>query len=134
MHIMDSQTHQKNNNFKLLRNFTMYKKFMLTFMFVSCFAHNQLFCSSDNQNTALNNFLSGVALLTIGNASSIIYNWAFPSSTAQVAAKYAKAKFDFQDCLIKTKMGSKKNEIGVPLDCEEIARAFIVCGGHDEII
>lgn len=113
----------------------MYKNIVLgCLILLSIFSNKESYCFSEDLNSKI---FGGIVTLAVGNityACVTIHNSIYPDPTAQVNAKYSKAKLEWLKCLENSKKNSEKNEHGIPLNCEETARAFIMCGGFDEII
>ena len=55
------------------------------------------------------------------------------SAVASRKVKYYKAEEKFVDCMINSKPESEINALGIPIDCEELARIFAACGGKNQV-
>ena len=91
--------------------------------------------------------VSVIATATI-NTGNIAYKYYYPtpednasaaealvrSAEAQERKDYLEKKAKFKKCLLDNNQKNNNSADGIPTECEETARAFIICGGINEII
>jgi len=47
---------------------------------------------------------------------------------------FIDAKIKFKKCVTDSKPEDEKTKTGIPVQCKELARTFLACGGKEEII
>lgn len=115
----------------------MYKKIMLSLLLL--FSSNTSYCYSDNVDAAIVAAVCSISLEIVRYGQSG-WRWWYPSDedkartkAAQIELVYLTKKNEFIECLGKTQLNGPKNDGGVPTECEAMARAFIHCGGINEV-
>lgn len=86
----------------------------------------------------------GTGTVAAQGASYVVkntYEWWYPTPEQTASAKAARdqidfldAKANFKNCLTDSNLDSEKNDNGIPTECEKTARAFIICGGINEVM
>lgn len=114
----------------------MYKKIILSLMFLPIFSSNETLCvdpTADVVITIVSNIITFVAHKTIDS-----YNQkpdqAARDAEANEYSHFIDARKKFRKCVVNSKPGSTKLANGIPTECNDLARAFSVCGGIEEII
>ena len=116
----------------------MYKKIMLSLLLL--FSSNKSYCFSDNVDAAIVAAICAASVEIAKYGYSSYCRWLYPSNEDQARTKaaeielaYLTKKNEFIECLGKTTSNSPKNSDSVPTECEAKARAFIICGGINEV-
>lgn len=80
----------------------------------------------------------GIQVCSVGKD---IKSYFFPNKEEelQIVSARKKLKVDtarskFKHCLVTNKLNSEINSSGCPVNCEELARVFVACGGRNELI
>jgi hypothetical protein len=137
----------------------MYKKIMFSLLLLPFVFNSEHVHASDDINEKIayiivkmteksGEIIAGIAIAAgtaaIYSTNSVIkntYEWWYPTPEQTASTKAARdqidfldAKANFKNCFTDSKLDSEKNDNGIPTECEKTARAFIICGGINEVI
>lgn len=109
-------------------------------MLLPLFSSNALLCmdpATSYITYALMSIGTGAANAVTTKIIEAVYQTPDQKVSADEAAersKFIDARNKFSQCAKDSKPESPKNNKGIPVECKELARAFAVCGGMEELI
>lgn len=109
-------------------------------MLLPIFSHNPLSCTDDIYTYITYGLISlgtGIATSVTNKTIEIFYQTPEQKASADEAAersKFIDARNKFSQCVVASKPESKKNNKDIPIECKELARIFVACGGKEELI
>lgn len=115
----------------------MYKKIILSLLFLPVFYSNQLLCIDPAT-------ICGLILVTANIATPVIQKTIdtyLPTAEQQVInaeaqerLNYLNLRNQYKNCLKNSKPDSEQTVHEVPIDCKKIMFEFILCGSENEVI
>lgn len=100
----------------------MYKKIMLSLLLLPFFSNVELFCSNEDYTDEV--FLENLRVTTTLELQ-------VRAAEAWQRLNFITVKEQFRKCAADSKPEDEKNIKGIPVECKELARAFVACGGFE---